>query len=94
MKFTVKEPSILKTLYDYQKADLKKIFENLEESLGENLVKETLEEDLKELKYSVGGLAVDYIGQESYARSLEKEKENLREEILSLVSQMEFMQKF
>ena len=60
---------------------LKKIFENLEESLGENLVKENLEEDLKELKYSIEGLAVDYIGQESYARSLEKEKENLREEI-------------
>lgn len=27
MKFTVKEPTILKTLYDYQKADLKKIFD-------------------------------------------------------------------
>jgi len=60
---------------------LKKIFENLEGSLGENLVKENLEENLKELKYSIEGLAVDYIGQESYARSLEKEKENLREEI-------------
>jgi len=60
---------------------LKNIMGNLEGVLGDNFAKENFGEELKELKYSIDSLAAEYVGQETYTRSLEAEKKTLIEEI-------------
>ena len=61
---------------------LKGVLGTLETILGDKFAKENLEDGLRELKYSIDGLASEYIGQENYARYLEAEKKTLIEEIL------------
>ena len=60
---------------------LEYLFGTLETVLGDHFGKDNLEKELKELKYSIEGLACEYIGQETYALALEEEKRMLLEEI-------------